>query len=78
MQTEHILIPKYIAENLEIQTVAVHHKIDFGNFIPEFSVIGVFLSSASVICGGNFLYFLPQCRSEFNIYTSNPTSGLAR
>jgi hypothetical protein len=41
-------IPGYIAE---------HSEMDSGNFIPAFSVTGVFWSAASVIRGGNFQYF---------------------
>jgi hypothetical protein len=30
-------------------------------FIPEYFVTGVLKSATSVICGGIFRYFLPQC-----------------
>jgi hypothetical protein len=36
-------------------------EIEVGNFIEGFSVSGMFYSAASVICGGNFRHFLPQC-----------------
>jgi hypothetical protein len=36
-------------------------EIEVGNFIEKFSVSGMFYSAASVICGGNFRHFLPQC-----------------
>jgi hypothetical protein len=52
-----------MAKNSEIK--AENTEVDVGNFTSKFSVTGMIWFAASVICGGIFRYFLPQCTVHY-------------